>query len=242
MASALDLLSLSDRYERKARLVPGLITAVVFLPAIAVVSSEAFGFVTGLSLVGGVGVVGAFLLAYLASAFGRAYELRIWPRRPHDLPTNRWLHPSDETVSHQQKERWYSAIKEQVGLDIPAAAASGEAEQQRVINDSVRSMRDKFRDLPASRLLQVHNEDYGFVRNLMGLRVIWLPAAVASAVLTWTAYVASDAPMVWAIAATGILAIGAVCHVVLPSFVVDRSHRYAESFFGALSSLEPVHQ
>jgi hypothetical protein len=84
----------------------------------------------------------------------------------------------------------------------------------------------------------VHNEDYGFVRNLTGLRVIWLPAAVASLILTWTVYVASDAPMVWAIAATGIAAIATVCHVVLPSFVVDRSNRYAESFFGTLSSLD----
>ncbi len=242
MASALDLLSLSDRYERKARLVPGLITAVVFLPAIAVLSSEAFGFVTSLSLVGAIGVMGGFLLAYLASAFGRAYELRIWPRRPHDLPTNRWLHPSDETVSRQQKEHWYRTIKEQLGLDIPAAAAPGEAEQDRVINDAVRALRDKFRDVPTSRLLQVHNEDYGFVRNLTGLRIIWLPAAMVSLFLTWAAYVASDAPLVWAIAATGIFAIAAVCHVVLPPYVVDRSNRYAESFFGALSTLEPMHQ
>jgi len=238
VASILDVLSLSDRYEIKARFLPGLITASVFLPAIAVVNSEAFGFLTGVSLAAAVGAAGAFLLAYLASALGGAYERSVWPRRPHDLPTNRWLHPSDTTVSRQQKERWHATIKEHLGLDIPAAAESGDAEQERVINDAVRALRGKFRDLPAGNLLQVHNEDYGFVRNLTGLRVVWLPAAVASTAVTWTAYATADAAVVWGIAATGILALAVVCHSVLPPFVPDRALRYAESFFGALSSLE----
>jgi hypothetical protein len=233
---------LSDRYERKARLIPGLITAIVFLPGVAVLSSQAFGLVTSLSLVAGIGVVGGILLAYLASAFGRAYELKKWPRRPHDLPTNRWLRPNDETVSQQQKERWYATINDQVGLNIPAAAAVGEAEQERVINDAVRSLREKFRDSQSGRFLQVQNEDYGFVRNLTGLRVIWLPASVASSIVTWISYLAADAPIIWPIAATGILALAVLCHLILPSFVVDRSHRYAETFYGCLSSLQAPHQ
>ncbi len=238
MASILSVLGLSDRYEVKARFLPGLITAVVFLPAIAVVNSEAFGFLTGLSLTAVIGVAGAFLLAYLASAFGGAYERSVWPRRPHDLPTNRWLHPSDSTVSRQQKERWYATIKKHLGLDIAAEAESGSGEQERVINDAVRILRTRFRDLPAARLLQVHNEDYGFVRNLIGLRIVWLPAALASTVVTWVGYAAADAAVVWAIAASSMLALGALCHFVLPPFLLGRASRYAESFFGALSSLE----
>ena len=177
--------------------------------------------------------------SYAASAAGRRYERKLWPRWPHDAPTNRWLRPGDSSGSQQQKRLWYEAIKRLAGLDIPIVAAQGdEAELERIINDAVSVLRHQFRDTKFNGLLATHNEDYGFARNLMGLGIFWLPAAGASLVATWTAYLAGAAPIIWALAASAVLVLCVVFFLVLPGYVRQRAERYTESFFGTLVQVD----
>ena len=134
-------------------------------------------------------MVGAVGLAYGASAAGRHFEKRLWPRWPHDTPTHRWLHPEDAHCSQQQRRRWFEAIGKVVHLDIAEAAASGDrCELELVINDAVRELRHRFRHTNEIGLLDTHNEDYGFARNLAGLRVFWLPVSAVSGGISWATY------------------------------------------------------
>ena len=147
MTPTLNFLKLTDRYELKARLLPALLAILVIAPgAAAVLSSTQLGWLTNLLTGGGLATACPVALAYFASAAGRQYERKLWPRWPYDAPTNRWLNPSDTTCSQQQKGLWHAAILEIIGIDIPTVAAKGNLEElDRVINDAVRTLRTYFR-------------------------------------------------------------------------------------------------
>ena len=235
----LDYLTLMDRYEFKARLLPALLTSFVVAPTVAVLASDTLGWPSGVSIGGGLGTACAVGLAYAASAAGRYYEKRLWPRWPHDAPTNRWLHPDDDSCSQVQKELWYAAIERLVGLRIPDVIGQGEpGELDRTINDAVRELRSRFRHRNVRGLLTIHNEDYGFARNLAGLNLVcWLPAAGLTAVIAWAAYFIAGTELVWGVIATAALGICLLLLRILPWYVRQRADRYTESFYGALMEL-----
>lgn len=237
MASVLDLLHLTDSYERKARLLPALISGASLLPAIATASGSWLSWLLAIPIGIGAGAIFAVGISYVASAAGRAYERQTWHPWPDNAPTHRWLRPDDITCSKQQKEIWYDRIKIVSGLDIPTAAATGEVELNRVINDAVRSIRDRIRNSPVARMVSIHNEDYGFARNLAGLRPLWLPGSTASAIVTWAAFAIGETSLAWPVIATAAFGIALIALAVLPRFVRDRGERYAESLFGALEQL-----
>lgn len=238
MASALNLLKLTDHYERKARLLPALLSCLVVVPVGAALSSSTFGWFYSLSLGGGIAVVGAVALAYTASAAGRHFERKLWPDWPHDAPTNRWLHPDDTHCSQEQKKLWYEAVKEVVGLDIGQAVTREDQENlERIINDAVRALRHQFRITELDGLLSTHNEDYGFARNLAGLRVFWLPASVMSTAGVWLVYFTMDTAFTWAVIGSIAQFICLCMLFILPKYVRQRADRYAESFFGTLTSV-----
>ena len=238
MASTLDFLKLTDRYELKARLLPALLAVLVAAPgAVAVLSSAQLGWLTSLLTGGGLATACPVALAYFASGAGRHYERKIWPRWPYDAPTNRWLNPLDTTCSQQQKELWYAAILKITGIYIPSITAKGDQEElDRVINDAVRTLRTFFRGKEGHSLLVTHNEDYGFARNLAGLWLIWLPLSVGSVVATWVGYAIAGSDLSWGLMATAILLVCLVVLRALPGYVRQRADRYAESFFGILTS------
>ena len=56
-----------------------------------------------------------------------------------------------------------------------------------VINDAVVALRPQFRaarHLEEGRQLAIHNENYGLIRNLTGLRPIWFIVSIISAIVS----------------------------------------------------------
>lgn len=117
------------------------------------------------------------------------------------------------------------------------AAKSGD-ELRQVINDAVRGLRNKFRALEVQGLLNTHNEDYGFVRNLAGLYFIWVPASVLSAAAAWTTYARTETGLMWSILASIVLALAFALLASRRGLVTQRAYRYAESFFGTLIEVD----
>ena len=240
MKAVLNLLNLMDRYELKARLLPALLSCLVAVPGIvSAFNTSIAGLIASLSIGGCATVVGAVALSYVASMAGRAYERKLWPCWPYDAPTNLWLHPEDNHCSAAQKRIWYDAIKRHTGLDIDEAIEQGDEENiERVINDAVVALRHQFRQAEVKGLLTVHNEDYGLVRNLTGLRVFWVPASIISFGVCWFLYFTTPETWLgWSLFASSVLGIAAVLHLGLPSYVRQRADRYAESFVGTLMTL-----
>ena len=232
---------LLDRYEIKARLVPWLLSCLPMMPGIAALGVDISLVALG-PLFGGSVVVLWIGMTYGASAAGRRYERKLWPDWPHDAPTNRRLHPDDIHVSTQQKQLYYEAIRALQGIDIGRAIAEGSDQVEQLINDAVSGLRHRFRSMATQGLLAIHNEDYGFARNLAGLAVLWLPTSVVSPAVAWGLYLHTKAGLVWALIASIVLPIALAGAAYRAGFVRDRANRYAESFFGALTDMHRNHR
>lgn len=236
--SALSYLNLSSHYERTARLLPGLLCAMTLLPV-----GAAFGLpldhylelaATGVGLwaVCGVGI------SHVSSAAGNRLQRKLWPRWPYDSPTNRWLSPGDRTRSTQQKRLMYDAIKRLTHLDLEAASWLGRDELEATINDAVSRLRYRLRCSPHGDRLDSHNAQYGFARNLAGLRPLWLSFVALSAVGCWLAYIINHGPMLSCAVATGAGILAVPLAMCLPQYVRDRAWHYSESFFSAVLELD----
>jgi hypothetical protein len=232
----LNYLNLSDEYERKARFMPGVLTGLPLLPVSAAYGGPLGAWLQVLLVGLGAGAIISVGISHLASAFGNRLQKRLWPDWPHDSPTNQWLHPDDKAVSRQQKERWYKAINRTVGLDIETSLQrQGSEEIKAIINDAVKAIRDRLWSAPEGNRLRLHNIDYGFARNLTGLRPIWIVFAVGSSLGCWVGYIWYGQPLLWCIVSTIIaIAVVPLGFAVLPGYVRQKAHFYAESFFGAL--------
>ena len=238
--SWLDYLSLSDDYERRARFLPAVLSLVVLFPLAPALSLPLVDWFT--ALLGGTGIAAVLAvgLSHLASAFGNRLQQQLWPRWPHDSPTNQWLYPDDITRSAQQKKTWYAAIKRLTNLDIQAAAvAADHAELEAVINDAVAGLRNRLWQSEYSERLRIHNREYGFARNFTGLRPVWLGLSLVSAVTCWIAYFFAVAQLLWPVTATVITGVAFVlAFAVLPDYVRRKAHHYAETFLAAVLDLD----
>lgn len=234
----LSYVNLSDHYERKARFLPAILAVLPLLPVSAAFGAPLLEWVKLLGAGVGLGAILAVALSHVASACGNRLQEKLWPEWPHDAPTNRWLHPDDKSVSTQQKQRWYKAIGSLLGLDIQAAVDAKDAgELKAVINDAVQASRNRLWQAPSAERVRLHNVDFGFARNLAGLRWVWGIFALGSVVGCWSGYIWYGRPVLWAVAST-VVAIGAIgLAAILPRYVRKKAHYYAESFFEAVVAL-----
>lgn len=237
--SWLSYLNLSSHYERKARFLPGILSVMVLLPLAAAVGVPLVGWLTVILTGVGLGAVTAVGVSHLASAAGNRFQEKLWPRWPHDAPTNQWLHPEDTSRSMQQKRNLYAAIRRLTNLDIEPVPPNEQAELEAVINDAVSTLRYRLRGSGHADRLDDHNADFGFARNFAGLRPFWLSFAIVSAAGCWISYRWFEGALMWAVLATGLaIALFAIGILMLPGYVRVRARHYAESFMSATLELD----
>jgi len=233
MGTLLQLLNLTDRYERKARLLPAVI--VVLPLAIAVASlvglqADWYSALGAGALFEGVLGVGLSHLARIpGTTFGEKLATQ-WGGQP----THRWLRPGDVAHSEAQKSRWRGAIRTLTGLTVPATAGTKTAEEiDKLIDDAVRQLRNRLREEPAARMVTVHNEDYGFARNLGGLRWAWVAFSVLGAGACGLGLYLGRGHLLAMVVEVGFALISGCVLFALPEYVRHCADRYAESLFAA---------
>lgn len=233
MGTVLQLLNLTDRYERKARLLPALIVVLPLAIAGGTAGAMTADWYSALgfgALIEGVVGVG---LAHLARIPGTRLEAKLC-RKWGGLPTRRWLRPTDATCSEAQKSRWRGALRTLTGLTLPATLGSKSASDvDKLIDDAVRQLRHRLRDDPAAAMVRTHNEDYGFARNLAGLRWVWLIFSVAGAAACGFALSAGRGQPVAVAAESTLVLIAAVSAFTLPAYVCHCADRYAQALLAA---------
>jgi hypothetical protein len=241
MGTILQLLNLTDRYERKARLLPALIVALPLAIAAGTAGAMTADWYSALGI-GALmeGVVGVGL-GHLARIPGTQLETKLC-RKWGGLPTRRWLRPTDTTCSEAQKSRWRGALRTLTGLTLPATLGSkSESDIDKLIDDTVRQLRHRLRDDPAAGMVRTHNEDYGFARNLAGLRWVWLMFSLAAAAVCGFALYAGRGQPVALAAECVLVLIAAVSVFTLPAYVCHCADRYAEALLAAAVSAADTH-
>jgi hypothetical protein len=234
MRLLLQFLSISDRYELKARLLPGLLLAVVPALTLGVVLQAFTEWYSAVGAALAAEALAAIVLGHLARARGKRAEEQLW-KSWGGAPTTRWLRPWDHTCSDQQKSKWRGAIKRITGLSIPASVPAGGSQDdvERQINEAMRQLRYSVRNAPEAGMVTTHNEEYGFARNLYGVRWHWL-------VLSVLCLAGCGALFAFGLRPYAGIAVAGVSVVVtlligreLPDYVRRCADRYAESLFAA---------
>lgn len=228
MTSILNILKVADPYERKARLFPALIVVLPIVILVMSLNPVGEGWVTKFLSAGIVGGTLVLALAHLASAAGNRFSDRFWKKRD-GLPTQRWLRRSDNSHSTQQKQQWYAAIKKLTGLDIPAAVASTPSEEEAIISDAVRQLRYRIRGKAEAKMVDKHNEEYGFARNLAGLRWLLLGSSLLGIIACASAWAYRHGSVAGCALEACLFLYAVVMFSWLPGYVERCGNRYAES-------------
>ena len=236
-----------NAYERRARLVPGVLAIVPLIVLFAVLGLRqipAISYVLGILAAAGVGPV---LIVGAVRNFGRAVEQRLWESWGGP-PTTAWLRLDTPTDDKDQRAAWRKAVEVVSGLTLLSLRAErrDKAKADNAIRRAIKSVRDKTRDKEKFELLFFENRNYGYERNIYGIRWAARGISLLSA-LTLTSYMVWVAPLVHRpqVSAGNIFGVTAclLCFVgwlVLPSKkrVKAAAERYANELLHAAVTLQ----
>lgn len=176
----LDLAKILDEYDLRARLLPALIVsapplaaAVTCIPA----ATSEWIFLTPL-----LEVPFVYLLMHMARTEGYKIEDRLfatWGGKP----TTAMLRHRDTRIDPMTKERYKTTITELAEIKFPAAAdeSADAAKADAAYGSAIRRLIE-FRRGEGFPLVFKENCNYGFARNLLGLKNIGLMLALVSLV------------------------------------------------------------
>jgi hypothetical protein len=165
-----NLLSL-DKYERQARLLPGLLA---LLPVVVTVTALGFRQAPVISVAASVLSVagGAVLLADIVRSLGLKAQRSLWTTWG-GAPTTLALRLRETTSNAIQRNLWRDAVQKVTGIQLASARSEGanpDAADQK-IEVAVSRLRELTRDEQRFYMVHVENRGYGYRRNLYGVRV-----------------------------------------------------------------------
>lgn len=172
-----------DEYDLRARLLPALIVGAPVLAAVlACVPSARSGW--GL-LSAILEVPFLYLLVRVARTEGYKIESRLYEAWG-GKPTTAMLRHRDLRIDPLTKERYKTTIANLTGIAFPGATAEeadpGEADT--VYGSATKQLLEHRRDKAAHRLIFNENCNYGFARNLLGLKKLGLVLTVLCLIAT----------------------------------------------------------
>lgn len=159
-----------DKYTMKARVFPG---AIALAPALALalvyVSWDSFSMSDAFVALASVAFL--VLLADIARRSGKRIERRLlesWG----GMPSTHLLRYRDGTLDHQTKRRYLKFLAEKIGEDVPTP--EDEANNPNACDGFYSRcclwLRENTRDRECFGILLEENMNYGFRRNLLGLK------------------------------------------------------------------------
>ena len=166
-----------DPYERKARVVPGLLVALPVLVPLLCVYGAKHPILTGvIGLLGGCGAI--YALASVARGRGKKLE-EILVAKWGGMPTTIALRHRDRFLDGVSKQRYHTAITSKLGIAMPTAEEESANPEQ--ADDTYIGATKRLRELTRSnkQLLLKENIAYGFHRNMLAMK----PVGIVSCLL-----------------------------------------------------------
>lgn len=233
-----------DHYERAARLYPALLAVAPASATVVLWAPDASALVR--SAIGAVVTVGfTLLLMRYGRAKGRAVQDRMI-ERDGALGSTLALRHRDGAFAAATKERYHAFLRSK-GLVIPNRAE--EEADPASADDRYRSAADwlrvQTRDSKKFTLLHAENRDYGFRRNLLGLKPLGLSMAIVSLcadlALLYLLPVA-ETQRIAALILAAALAVATMVwiFVVTIHFVADASRSYTEQLLACCDLLHEL--
>lgn len=220
-----------DEYEIRARISPALL---VTLPVVAAVYTFVVPARTFTGVMSGTVVESAFLylLARIARDKGKRVQEKLY-RKWGGKPTTSMLRHSDTRIDPLTKERYKVVMAKMAGVAMPSAETErlNPESADYAYDSAVKSLIEKRRS-KTYKLVFAENCNFGFMRNLLGLKPIGLTLAfsilVLEGVLVWKR--SGTVPDSWSIPA-----VASLCMFILLLLITETSvKRAAEAYAEAL--------
>jgi hypothetical protein len=164
-----------DPYERKARIIPGLLTALpILLPILCIYGSKHPILTSVITLLAGCGAI--FALGSVARGLGKSLEEKLileWG----GMPTTVCLRYRDQFLDSFTKQRYRDLIKSKLDISMPTAEeeAANPSQADDIYIGVGRKLRELTRDNKS--LLFKENINYGFHRNMAGMKYVGMMTA-----------------------------------------------------------------
>lgn len=221
-----------DRYHWEARVAPGLILALPVL----VVTVYAAPILSNWPIFATSGAFGVALLygwGYVVGARGSATESKLWDGWDGP-PSTRLMRHRDGTIGEETKSSIRQALANRFlsHLPSPEKEAADPRLADKVISDSFREVRAYLRKHDPDGLWFQHNVEYGFSRNLLACRGLWV--VIASIATAIAAFYGARTGRGIVNPASAICLLSLLCAVwvgwyVLPTATKHSADEYAES-------------
>ena len=230
-----------DGYQRTARLYPALLSVAPVSATVLLWAPQASALVGGAASVAVTAALTLLLMRY-GRARGRAVQGRLIERNG-GLESTVALRHRDRMIATASKERYHRILRTQ-GLKIPTAAA--ETADPAKADDCYRAaadwLRGRTRDQERFALLHAENRDYGFRRNLLGLKPLGITLtlmALGADALLGRLSMSDEGRLVAAgvLGAVLVAALAAWLFVVTEAFVTDASRSYTEQLLACCDAL-----
>jgi hypothetical protein len=227
-----------DDYELRARFAPavlvGLPWALTVFFMLRVVYHASFDFVAGIVAL----VAATYLFSFWCRDRGKAIEAKLWASwgGPPSVRFARW---SDCTFGSGQKRQIHEAVKRLCGIELLSEEdermSPGTADA--LITDAFAHVKAVVRRDEPEGLSAKHNAEYGFARNLMGSRGLWLVSSILTAATSagmWY-FAKREDELLLALALDLLCGAGSILFgwKLLPEFAKEAADRYGESTWSA---------
>jgi hypothetical protein len=183
-----DLMLLGDDYDRRARYAPAALAVAPLAVAAFSMSLEHWNLLVGVGLASFVQIALTSLFAQIGRTIGSDEERRLM--QSGQMPMQRWLCPHNKERSELEVAEWTDAVREVTGLDYSKAETCNDC--RRLGRDVFVALQARLRvddsagDKPSRPLHRIHQEEYGFARNLVGMKMMWFWSLVIGlAATTW---------------------------------------------------------
>jgi hypothetical protein len=231
-----------DQYEIRARIAP---TFVVFLPlilALLFVLLGLFGAVSAsLGSLGGVAVLAlivSYALSFWPQHLGREKQSELWAEWD-GAPTTRMLRWRDRTLDGETKRRMRARAQQVSSVTLLSEEEEEKApvEADKRLEQAVDQVREAVRREAPDGLWSRHNAEYGFCRNLLGGRVLWVASSVLGALICagfWYFHERNGFFVAGFVTSAAFVVIASVSGwYLLPRFTKKAADRYARSMLGS---------
>ena len=236
--------SFLDPYDRKARLYPALLVMLVPVVVITFVAPVFSSQLAGLASLA-VALGGLMLLSSLGREWGKRKE----PHLFHGwggAPTTLMLLRATSSLDHVTLDRYQKILEAKIsGLTFldPAEEEPQRQKAAAICESAVKWLREATRDSKKFALIFAENTNYGFRRNLLGVRplaiVMCVLTLMATALHAWMGSAGSLSAVSgqsWAAAAVACIGIVVWGGVVNAEFVKTTAFAYATALLAACDS------
>ena len=234
--------SVFDRYNRQARVFPVYVTISPIILAVAAILPHGFDLPLG-AAAAIVFIPLAFLAGQVGADFGKRLEKRLW-REWSGPPTTRFLRHSNDEFNLVTRKRVHTKLRS-LGLNIPSAEDQQRDPQMADAHweACTEELIHRTRDRKLFPLVFKGLTEYGFRRNLLGLKPIGLPLSIGALLgclwKVWASWGSQETVGVSVGAALLSLALLAVWVVwVGEKTVAISANRYARFLLEAAQELE----